>query len=73
MPLGFRLSEEERNVLNGLGEADSLSARQIGDLTGVADPVTWMEALIIKLTERGLDLVVPGNDLDGEPTYRLRR
>ena len=73
MPLGFRLSDEERNVLNALGEADSLTAHQIGEMVGVADSVAWMETLIVKLTERGLDLIMPGNDLRGEPTYRLRR
>lgn len=73
MPLGFRLSPIERDVLNRLGEADSLTARQIGEIAGVTDPVAWMEALMSKLAERGLDLVAPGSPVGGEPTYRLRR
>jgi len=73
MPLGFRLTREERAVLNALGETDNLTARKVAEIAGVPDGVAWMEQLMSKLSEHGLDLVVPGDDLAGEPTYCIRR
>jgi hypothetical protein len=73
MPLGLQLSEPEREVLNALGRAPRLTAREIARLSGAADPVAWMEHLIGKLARMGLDLVTPGDAVDGEPTYTLRR
>jgi hypothetical protein len=73
MPLGFRLDREERAVLNALGENDRLTARKVAEIAGVPDGVAWMEGLMSKLAEHGLDLVVPGDDVAGEPTYCLRR
>jgi hypothetical protein len=72
MPVGFQLSRDERDVLNALGEAP-LTARQVAQIAGVPDGVAWMERLMSKLADHGLDLVVPGDDAGGEPTYVLRR
>lgn len=74
VPADFAITPHEREVLNALGEADQLTARQIGAMLGVADPVTWMERLVEKLASHGLDLVAPGTPTSsGEPTYILRR
>jgi hypothetical protein len=73
MPLGFRLSDAERDVLNALGKTDALRASQVAELVRVNNPVEWMEELMTKLSEHGLDLIVPGADAAGEPTYVLRR
>ena len=74
VPAEFAITPHERDVLNALGEAEQLSARQIGQMLGVADPVTWMERLVEKLASYGLDLVGPGTpSSSGEPTYVLRR
>jgi hypothetical protein len=74
MPVGFQLVQGERDVLNALGDHPFLTARQIRDLVADArDPVTWMDQLMTKLAEHGLDLIVPGDDVGGEPTYMLRR
>ncbi|MCB9560791.1 MAG: hypothetical protein H6708_10330 [Kofleriaceae bacterium] len=73
VPSAFEISSHEREVLNALGERDYLSAREIGALVGVADPVGWMEQLIAKLGAYGLDIVAPGRIVGGEPTYVLAR
>lgn len=73
VPADFQISKPERDVLNAIGEREVLSARTIGQLLGLADPVGWMEALISKLERYGLDLVEPGPAEGGEPTYILRR
>jgi hypothetical protein len=74
MPVGFQLVQAERDVLNALGDHPYLTARQIGELVGDGrDPVAWMDCLMSKLAEHGLDLIMPGDDLSGEPTYVLRR
>jgi len=73
LPMGFQLSAPEREVLNALGEVPYLSARKIGEIARVGDPVGWMEQLMNKLGEIGLELVIPGDAIGGEPTYRLRR
>ncbi len=73
MPLGFSLDDEEREVLNALGRNDGLSASEVGELVGAGNGIAWMEALIGKLSEHGLDLIEPGEDRSGEPTYILRR
>ncbi len=73
VPADFQISNLEREVLNALGERDRLTARAVGELTGVADPVAWMEHLIDKLEQFGLDLVAPGDSAGSEPTYVLRR
>jgi hypothetical protein len=73
MQLGFRLEPAERDVLNALGEARCLTARHISEIAGVADAMAWMEQLMSKLADHGLDLVGPGDDQAGEPTYVLRR
>ncbi len=73
MPLGFRLTELERNVLNALGKSEALTASQVGRLAQVEDAIGWMERFLSKLAEYGLDLIMPGQDRDGEPTYILRR
>jgi hypothetical protein len=73
MPLGFRLDDAERAVLNELGKRPHLTAGEVGALAGVADGVAWMEHLMLKLGEHGLDLVAPGPAVGAEPTYVLRR
>ncbi|MCE9573165.1 MAG: hypothetical protein K8W52_08410 [Deltaproteobacteria bacterium] len=73
VPSDFQISGAERDVLNALGEQSHLTARQIGTLIGVADPVSWMEQLAEKLASYGLDLIGPGPAAGGEPTYVLRR
>ena len=73
VPSDFQISGAERDVLNALGEQSHLTARQVGTLIGVADPVSWMEQLAEKLASYGLDLIGPGPAAGGEPTYVLRR
>jgi hypothetical protein len=73
VPPDFQVSPHEREILNALGEVDVLTARAIGQLLGVVDPVAWMEQLVRKLLDYGLDLVAPGPAYGGEPTYRLQR
>jgi hypothetical protein len=73
VPADFTITPHERDVINALGEREQLTARQIGQMIGVADPVTWMERLVLKLASYGLDLVAPGAPAGGEPTYVLRR
>jgi len=73
MPLGFTLEDAERRVLNALGERGAMGAGEIGTLLGVPEPMAWMAKFMDKLAEIGLDLVTPGDDRDGEPTYVLTR
>lgn len=72
VPGDFQIGKLERDVLNAIGSHGVMSARAIGHLTHVADPVTWMEHFIRKLESYGLDLIEPGEPNGGEPTYRLR-
>lgn len=71
LPGEFHLDAGERRVLNALGEGE-LTARGIGQMLDVADPVTFMEELTRKLESYNLDLIEPGEPQGGEPTYRLR-
>jgi hypothetical protein len=73
VPADFQITKPEREVLNAIGEHGSITARGVGQLVGVADPVAWMEQLVTKLERYGLDIVEPGPARDGEPTYVLRR
>lgn len=72
MPLGFRLSDNERELLNALGKCGALKASEIAASIGVDNGIEWMDALIAKLSEHGLDLIEHGEEIDGEPTYTLR-
>ena len=72
VPADFHLDPSERRVLNALGEGE-LTARGLGQMLDVADPVTFMDDLTRKLESYNLDLVEPGDPHGGEPTYRLRR
>ncbi len=72
MPLGFSLAAPEREVLNRIGTQGALAARDVAAIAGVDDGVAWMETLMAKLANHGLDIVAPGDDRDGEPTYVLR-
>jgi len=72
VPADFHVEAGERRVLNALGERE-LTARGIGQMLDVADPVSFMEELTRKLESYSLDLVQPGEPQGGEPTYRLRR
>lgn len=71
VPADFHVDPRDRRVLNALGDGE-LSARAIGQMLDVTDPVAFMEALIHKLESYNLDLVQPGDPQGGEPTYRLR-
>jgi hypothetical protein len=73
MPIGFSLSDEERRILNALGRAEALTASEVAEIAQVANAIQWMESLMSKLLEHGLDLIAPGEDRQGEPTYLLRR
>jgi hypothetical protein len=73
VPSDFMIDAGERRVLNALGEAPVLTARQIGQMLDLADPVAFMEELTKKLEFFGLgDLIEPGDPLGGDPTYRMR-
>jgi len=72
VPAEFHLDAGERRVLNALGEGE-LTARGIGQMLDLVDPVSFMEELTRKLEGYNLDLVEPGDPQGGEPTYRLRR
>lgn len=72
VPSDFHLDAGERRVLNALGEGE-LTARGIGQMLNITDPVSFMEELTRKLEGYSLDLVEPGEPQGGEPTYRLRR
>ena len=72
VPTDFHVDAGERRVLNALGEGE-LTARGIGQMLNIADPVSFMEELTRKLESYNLDLVEPGEPQGGEPTYRLRR
>jgi hypothetical protein len=71
VPAEFHLEPGERRVLNALGEGE-LTARGIGHMLDLADPVAFMEELTRKLEAYNLDLVEPGEPQGGEPTYRWR-
>jgi hypothetical protein len=74
VPAEFTLDAAERRALNALGEAEHVSARLIGHVLELGDPVSFMEELMKKLEQFGLgDLVEPGEPVGGEPTYRMRR
>jgi hypothetical protein len=72
VPADFHVDARDRRVLNALGEGQ-LTARGIGQMLEVADPVSFMEELTRKLESYNLNLVEPGEAQGGEPTYRLRR
>lgn len=75
VPADFHLEGRERRILNALGALGEggLTARGIGQMLDVTDPVSFMEELTRKLESYNLDLVEPGEPQGGEPTYRLRR
>jgi hypothetical protein len=73
LPTGLNLDTFERMVLNELGKHPYLTASAIGGLLQVPEPMEWMARFMDKLAEFGLDLVSPGADQDGEPTYKLIR
>lgn len=73
VPSDFVIDAGERRVLNGLGEAQFLSAREIGQMLDLSDPVSFMEELTKKLEFFGLgDLIEPGEPVGGDPTYRMQ-
>lgn len=73
MPIGLRLDDSERLILNELGKHPFLTASTIGTLLSETEPMEWMARFMDKLAEFGLDLVAPGADQEGEPTYLLIR
>lgn len=73
MPPGFHLTASERSVLDALDTAQRMTAREIARIAGTSDGASWMAALMAKLMDYGLDIVAPGEQMYGEPTYVLRR
>jgi hypothetical protein len=73
VPADFHIDAGERNALNALGASDTMTARALGNLLDLTDAVAFMEDLVRKLEQFGLDLVEPGEPHGGEPTYKLRR
>ncbi len=73
MPLGFTLDAPERTLLTALGRQPTMTAAEIGRLLNESEPMAWMAGFMDKLADLGLDLVAPGEDQDGEPTYVLTR
>jgi hypothetical protein len=73
MPIGFRLDDAERIVLDALGGKSHLTASEVAALAGVHDGNAWMLALMKKFAALGLDLIAHGPPSGGEPTYLLRR
>ncbi len=74
VPADFTLDPGEKKVLEAMGDTDHVSARAIGNLLDLTDPVSFMEELTRKLEQYGLgDLVEPGDASGGDPTYRMRR
>ena len=73
MPLGLQLTKVERDVLDALGRAPSLTADEIGRIVGAVDPGLWMDQFLLKLAQLGLDLVAAGVARTGETSYVLRR
>jgi hypothetical protein len=73
MPLGFQIADSERAILNALGRTEQLTSSEVSKIIGEADGIGFMERLMSKLGEHRLDLVVPGEPVGDEPTYRLRR
>jgi hypothetical protein len=74
VPADFEVTQAERDVLNALGERGQLTARAIAAIiggVGGGDALAWMDRLMDKLGRHGLDIVVPGEPADGEPTYLL--
>jgi hypothetical protein len=72
MPLGFRLDAGEWAVLDLIGRQKMLPLQQIAAVARVEDPAAWMDALVAKLTQCGLDMVARTVDQRGELTYTLR-
>jgi len=72
VPADFHIDGRERRALNALGEGE-LTARGLGEMLDVTDPVSFMEELTRKLEGFHLPLIEPGEPRGGEPTYRLRR
>lgn len=74
VPTDFQIDGRERRILNALGEHASMTARTIGQMLELADAVSFMEELLRKLEQFGIgDLIEPGEAIDDEPSYRMRR
>lgn len=72
MPIGFQLTPEEMAVLDALDAAPWLSQTRVAEIAGVVDGGAWMQQLIGKLGQHGLDLIETISGA-GEPAYALRR
>ncbi len=73
MPIGFQLTPEEMAVLDALDAAPWLSQTRVAEIAGVRDGGAWMQQLIGKLSQHGLDLIEMISASGGEPAYALRR
>ena len=72
MPIGFQLTPAEMAVLDALDAAPWLSQTRVAEIAGVGDGGAWMQQLIGKLSQHGLDLIETISGA-GEPAYALRR
>lgn len=73
LPPGLALGDVERDVLNALSEAGSLSVERIAAIAGVADGAAWMADFAKRLNAHGVDLICADSPGDGRPVYSLRR
>ena len=71
MPPGFQLSGTELEVLDALGEHAYLTTSQVEHITHAADAQVWMQRFMQKLAGYGLDVIVSGRIVHGEPSYQL--
>jgi hypothetical protein len=73
MPIGFRLGEMERKVLNAMGSRTPLTAAQVSEISEDPDGLAFIQRLITKLATHGLDLIGRGPPAaDGSDTFILR-
>jgi hypothetical protein len=72
MPLGFRLTDLERAVVDALGARGVLDAKEIAEIAHVEDGAVWGRALMAKLASYGLDVIEPGRERAGVVTFALR-
>ncbi len=73
LPLGLTLDPSEKQVLKALDGNGGLSLAEVAQLTGASDGREWMREFVAKLVGCGLDVIVCGEEEDGNPSFRLRR
>ncbi len=73
VPIGFQLTSAELTVLDALDSGAPLTAARVAELSGAADGDRWMQQLIHKLAEHGIDLVTTHIEAGGVTVYSLKR